>query len=55
MEAKEDSSCNDMPIIDMTDYFSWRKKMKAYLKNFGVWDIVINPPAPSNKKRKSAT
>ena len=28
--------------------------MKAYLKKFVVWDIVINPPAPSNKKGKSA-
>ena len=27
--------------------------MKAYLKKFGVWDIVINPPAPSNKKGKT--
>ena len=27
--------------------------MKTYLNNFGVWEIVINPPAPSNKKRKS--
>ena len=27
--------------------------MKAYLKNFGIWEIVINPPAPSNKKGKS--
>ena len=29
--------------------------MKAYLKNFGVWEIVINPPTPSNKKGKPAT
>ena len=28
--------------------------MKAYLKNFGVWEIVINPPTPSNKKGKAA-
>ena len=28
--------------------------MKAYLKKFGVWEIVINPPAPSNKKGKVA-
>ena len=28
--------------------------MKAYLKKFGIWDIVINPPAPSNKKGKEA-
>ena len=28
--------------------------MKAYLKNFGIWEIDINPPAPTNKKEKSA-
>ena len=28
--------------------------MKDYLKKFGVQEIVINPPAPSNKKGKSA-
>ena len=28
--------------------------MKAYLKKFGVWEIVINPPTPSNKKGKEA-
>ena len=28
--------------------------MKDYLKKFGVWEIVINPPTPSNKKGKSA-
>ena len=53
MEAKEDSSSNDVHVLDMTDYFSWRKKMKAYLKKFGVWVIVIYPPTPSNKKGKS--
>ena len=54
MEENEESSSNDVPILDMTDYFSWRSKMKAYLKKFGVWEIFINPPAPSNKKGKSA-
>ena len=53
METKEKSSSTDMPIIDMPYYFSWRIKMKAYLKKFFVWEIVINPPAPSNKKGKS--
>ena len=28
--------------------------MKAYLKKFGIWEIVINLPAPSKKKGKSA-
>ena len=54
MEEKKESSSNDVPILDITDYFSWRSKMKAYLKKFGIWEIVINPPAPSNKKGKSA-
>ena len=48
----EDSSRNDVLVLDMTDYFNWWSKMKAYLKKFGVWEIVINPPAPSNKKGK---
>ena len=53
MEEKEESVSNDVPILDMTYYFSWMRKMKAYLKKFGVWDIVINTPTPSNKKGKS--
>ena len=28
--------------------------MKAYLKKYGVWEIVINVVAPSNKKSKVA-
>ena len=55
MEEKEASSSNDVPILDMIYYFDQRSKMKAYMKNFGVWEIVINPPAPSNKKGKEAT
>ena len=54
MEEKEELSSNDVPILDMTYYFSWRRKMKAYLNKFRVWEIVIIPPAPSNKKGKSA-
>ena len=55
MEEKEESSNNDVPILNMTNYFSWRSKMEAYLKNFGFWDSVINPPDPPNKKEKSAS
>ena len=54
MEEKKESSSNDVPVLDIADYFSWRSKMKAYLKKFGIWEIVINPPAPSNKKGKPA-
>ena len=53
MEENKESSSNGMPILDITDHFSWRRKMKAYLKKFGIWEIVINPAAPSNKKGKS--
>ena len=28
---------------------------EAYLKKFGVWEIVINPPAPLNKKGNEAS
>ena len=54
MEEKEDSLRNDIPVLDMKYYFSWRRKMKAYLKKFSIWEIVINPLAPSNKKGKLA-
>ena len=54
MEEKKELSSNDVPVLDVTDYFSWRGKMKAYLKKFGIWEIVINPPVPSNKKGKPA-
>ena len=43
-----------MPIFDVTYYFDWRRKMNAYLKKFVVWEIVINPPAPSNKNGNAA-
>ena len=52
MEAKVKSSSNGVLVVDVTYYFDWRNKMKAYLKKFGIWDIVINPPAPSNTKGK---
>ena len=54
MEGKKGSSSNDVPVLDIADDFSWRSKIKAYLKKFGVLEIVINPPSPSNKKGRSA-
>ena len=46
MDAKIKSPNNDeVPVLDVTDYFGWRSKMKAYLKKFGVWEIVVNPLA----------
>ena len=54
MDAKAESSNDDeVPVLDVTDYYGWRSKMKAYLKKFGVWGIVVNPPTQSNKKTKS--
>ena len=56
MDAKTESPNNDeVPILDVTNYFGWRSNMKAYLKKFGVWEIVVNPPAQSNKKTKLAS
>ena len=55
MEEKAESLSNDVAIVAITDYFNWRSKLKAYLKNFGIREIVINPPTPSNKKVNSAT
>ena len=54
MEAKVKSSSNDVHVLDVTYYFDWRRKMKEYMKKFGVWETVINPPTPSNKKGKAA-
>ena len=56
MDAKAESPNNDeVPVLDVTDYFGWRSKMKTYLKEFGVWEIMVNPPVQSNKKTKSTS
>ena len=55
IDAKAESPNNDeVPVLDVTDYFGWRSKMKAYWKKFGVWEIVINPVAYFSKKTMSA-
>ena len=54
MEEKVCTSVDVVPIFDEIDYFGWRARMKAYLKKYGVWEIVINTAAPSNKKSKEA-
>ena len=56
MDTKEEKVCIsvDVPVFDKNDYFGWRAKMKAYLKKYGVWEIVINAANPSNKKTKAA-
>ena len=56
MDAKTESLSNDeVLVLDVTDYFGWRSNMKYYLKKFSVWEIVVNPPAQSNKKTKSSS
>ena len=56
-EEKEEKVCttfDNVLVFDETDYFGWRAKMKAYLKKYGVWQIVINVAVPNNKKSKAA-
>ena len=55
MDAKAESPINEVLVFYMTDYFGWRSKMKSYLKKFSVWEIVINPPVSSNKKKNPTT
>ena len=43
----------EVPILERSDYFGWRNKMKDYLKTFGVQKIVVNPPVQPNKKTKT--
>ena len=57
MDTKEEKVCipvDTVLVFDKHDYFGWRARMKAYLKKYGVWEIVINAAAPSNKKSKAA-
>ena len=44
MEGSENLIDYEDPILEKSDYFGWRNKMKDYLKKFGVWKIVVNPP-----------
>ena len=57
MDTMEEKVCipvDVVPVFYEVDYFGWSAKMKAYLKKYGVWEIVINVAAPSNKKSKVA-
>ena len=54
MEEKVCISVDVVPFFDKYDYFGWRAKMKAFLKKYGVWEIVINIAAPFKKKSKAA-
>ena len=55
MTEKAESSGNEVPLFDETDYFAWREKMKEFLKRFGVWETVINAHVPSKNQSKVAT
>ena len=57
MDTKEEKVCipvDTISVFDKVDYFVWRARMKAYLKKYGVWEIVINVAASTNKKSKVA-
>ena len=57
MDTKEEKVCisvDVVPFFGKHDYFGWRAKIKAFLKKYGVWEIVINTTAPYNKKSKAA-
>ena len=54
MAEKGESSENEVPLFDETNYFAWRAKMKEFLKRFGVWETVINAHVPSKNQSKVA-
>ena len=54
-DTKEEKVCisvDVVPIFNKHNYFGWRAKMKAFLKKYGVWEIVVNAANPSKKKTK---
>ena len=55
MVENVESSENEVPLFDETDYFAWRAKMKEFLKIFCDWEIVINAHVPSKKQSKVAS
>jgi hypothetical protein len=51
-------STNEAPLFDGTDYSSWMKNMKIYLKSrgYGVWDSVVSKTWHlTTSKRKTKT
>ena len=54
VEEKVFIPVDTVPVFDKHDYFGWRARMKAYLKKYGVSEIVINVVVPNNKKSKAA-
>ena len=55
MAETTESSGNEVPVFDETDYFAWRAKMKEFLKKIGVCDTVINAHVPSKNQSKAAS
>ena len=54
MEGSAKLINHEVPDLEKSDYFGWRSKMKGYLKQFCVWEIVVNPPNLPSKKTKAA-
>ena len=52
MAKKVESSENEVSLFDEKDYFSWRAKIKEFLKRFGIWEAMINAYVPSKKQSK---
>ena len=55
-EGKEEKVCISVdvgPIFNKKNYFGWRAKMKAFLKRYGVWEIMITATNPSKRKSKA--
>ena len=54
MEGSTKLIDHEFPVLEKSYYFGWRSKMKGYLKQFGVWEIVVNPPNQPSEKTKAA-
>ena len=54
MEGSTKLIDHEVPVLEKLGYFGWRSKMKGYLKQFGVWETMVNPPNQPSKKTKAA-
>ena len=53
MEGSTNIIDHEVPFLEKSNYFGWGSKMKSYLKQFRVWEIVVNPPNQISKKTKA--
>ena len=53
MEGSTKLIDHEFLVLEKSNYFGWRSKMKSYLKQFSVWEIVVNPPNQPSKKTKA--